>query len=232
MAEATVWFGIGAGIFLTAVVAFLWFAVTRGDLQSPFYYLPPIHAGIAGVAYVAMALVAAGRVGDPVSISALRFGDWLFSTPIITYYLARLAGVEKTTRALAVAANVGMIAVGFAFVETTGALRWVAFGASTLLFVGLLYLFVSTFGTAISRADETVRSVFLSLRDLTIVTWSLYPVVYFVGPLGLGVIQPADLDFLVAILDVVAKVGFMTVLVVRYYELETFVGHEATPFVG
>lgn len=232
MVDATVWFGVGAGIFLTAVVAFVLFAVTRGDIRSPYYYLPPVHASIAAIAYVAMTLVATGRLGDPVTIQSLRFGDWLFSTPIITYYLGRIAGVDGRARWLAVGANVGMIAVGYAFVAVAGPFRWVAFGVSTLLFVGLLYLFISTFGTAISRADRTVRSVFLSLRDLTVVTWSLYPVVYFAGPLGLGVIQPADLNFLVTVLDVVAKVGFMTVLVVRYYELETFVGRDTTPFVG
>jgi len=38
-----------------------------------------------------------------------------------------------------------------------------------------------------------------------------------------GIIQTPDLNFLVAILDTVAKVGFMSILLVRYNSVETFV---------
>lgn len=223
MVQESVWFAVGAASFFVAVLGFLWFAVTRGDLGSQFYYLPPFHAAIAGVAYAGMALVATGRIGDPLSIEALRFGDWLFSTPIITYYLGRLAGIDTRTRRLAVGTNVAMIATGFAFVQLSGSVRWAAFGVSTLLFLGLVYLFVTTFGSAVEDAAATTRSLFSSLRDLTVATWALYPVVYFAGPLGIGFLQPADLNFTVAVLDVIAKVGFMTIMLVRHYELETFV---------
>jgi len=75
----------------------------------------------------------------------------------------------------------------------------------------------------IKAATASVRSLFQSLRDLTVVTWSLYPVVYFLGPLGAGIIQVPDLNFLVAVLDTIAKVGFMSILLVRYNSVETFV---------
>lgn len=223
MVQESVWFAVGAVSFLTAVVGFLWFAVTRGDIRSQLYYLPPIHATIAGVAYVGMALVAAGRLGDPVSVVALRFGDWLFSTPIITYYLGRVAGIDTRSRRIAVATNVGMIAVGFVFVETAGAISWAAFALSTLLFLALVWQFFGTFQSALTDAAATTRSLFTSLRDLTVATWSLYPIVYFAGPLGIGLLQPSDLSFTIVVLDVIAKVGFMAIMLVRHYQLETFV---------
>jgi sensory rhodopsin len=224
MVSEVIWYGTGAGVFFTSVVAFLWFATTRGSLGTPFYYLPPIHASIAGTAYVAMTLVATGVVPAVLDVSIFRFADWTLSTPIITYYLARLAGVTRQTRWLAIATNVGMIASGYGYVALTGPLRWAAFTVSTGLFVVLVFLFLRTFDTALETAPGTVRSLFVSLRDLTVVTWSLYPIVYIVGPFGLGLIQSADLNFVVTVLDVIAKVGFMSVLVVRYYSVDNFLG--------
>lgn len=223
MAQEIIWYGAGAGTFFVSAIVFVWFAATRGNMRSSFYYLPPIHVSVAGTAYLAMALTASGQVGDPVSVTALRFADWVVSTPIITYYLARLAGVDTQTRWLAVAANVVMIGVGYGFVSFSGSLRWVAFAVSAVVFLGLLYLYVKTFARTISTATATLRSLFLSLRDLTVVTWSLYPVVYLLSPVGIGVIGTPDLNFLVAILDTVAKVGFMSVLLVRYNSVDTFV---------
>ncbi|NHX38570.1 MULTISPECIES: sensory rhodopsin III [Haloarcula] len=223
MAQEIVWYGAGAGAFFMSAVVFVWFAATRGNIRSSFYYLPPIHTSVAGAAYVAMALTAGGQLGDTVSITTLRFADWIVSTPIITYYLARLAGVDTQTRRLAVAANVVMIGVGYGFVSMSGSLRWIAFAVSTVAFIGLLYLYIKTFARKIKAATASVRSLFQSLRDLTVVTWSLYPVVYFLGPLGAGIIQVPDLNFLVAVLDTIAKVGFMSILLVRYNSVETFV---------
>jgi len=223
MAQEIVWYGAGAGTFFVSAVVFVWFAATRGSLGSSFYYLPPIHASVAGTAYAAMALTAGGQLGAPFDVTLLRFADWIVSTPIITYYLARLAGVGARTRWLAVGANVAMIGVGYGFVSFSGSLRWAAFAVSSLVFLGLVYLYVKTFDRAIRSATSTVRSLFLSLRDLTVVTWSLYPVVYFLGPVGIGIVQTPDLNFLVAVLDTVAKVGFMTILLVRYNSMDTFV---------
>jgi len=223
MAQEIIWYGVGAGTFFISASIFMWFAATRGNLRSSFYYLPPIHASVAGTAYVAMALTAGGQLGGPFSVTVFRFADWIVSTPIITYYLARLAGVDTRTRWLAVAANVAMIAVGYGYVGIPGPLRWAAFALSSVIFLGLLYLYVRTFDRAITTATATVRSLFLSLRDLTVVTWSLYPVVYVLGPVGIGIMQSPDLNFLVAILDTVAKVGFMSILLVRYNSVETFV---------
>lgn len=222
MVQESIWFAAGSALFFTAVAGFILFAVTRGDIRSQLYFLPPIHAAVAGLAYLGMALVATERLGGLASIPLLRFGDWIISTPIITYYLARLSGTEARTRWIGVGTNVAMIAVGFAFIQLAGPARWVAFAVSTLLFVALIWLFFRAFGRTVANAAATTQSLFASLRDLTVATWSLYPIVYFAGPVGVGVLQSTDLNFAVAILDIFAKVGFMTIMLVRHYELETF----------
>jgi sensory rhodopsin len=228
MIGSAVWFGIAAGAFFLTAFGYLAFASLRGRITSPYYFLPPVHAAIAGVAYVGMTLVAAGVLPDVVEVSYLRYADWSLSTPIITYYLAMLADVDVETRVIAVVANVGMIAVGFAAAVTPGPLKWAFFAFSSVLFVILLYIYVSTFTDAIAKNPRSSRSVFRSLRDLTIVIWSVYPVAFVLGPSGVGVLTVTDHNFLIALLDLTAKAGFMIVLVVRQYELNTFISSETT----
>jgi len=227
MVDTTVWFGTGASIFFLAVVLFCWFAATRGDIRSPFYYIPPLLTTVAGVAYVAMTAASLNALPVPVGVETLRFADWAVSTPLITYYLALLADTDRSTRAVAAMTNVAMIGLGYGYVALSGSLRWVAFAASMALLLGLVYLFVRTFQTALVGSSRTSRSLFVSLRDLTIATWLLYPVAYLLRPVGLGVINPVDIDFIIVVLDVTAKVGLMTILLLRQYELTTFRSRDA-----
>lgn len=232
MVDAAVWFGIGAAVFFLAVATFVAFGATRGDLTSPYYFVPPLHALIAGIAYVMMTLVSLGTFGsvvpEDIGISAFRYADWSLSTPLITYYLSMLAGVPTRTRVLAVVANVAVIWIGFGSLLVPGLLQWALFGVAALAFLGLLYLYLSTFSRAIEDNPESSRSLFTSLRDLTVGIWTLYPVVYVLGPHGVGVLQVADHHFVVVALDITAKVGLMTVMLVRQYELNTFVSTDTT----
>ncbi|WP_092695474.1 bacteriorhodopsin [Halorientalis regularis] len=225
---STVWFGIGASIFFLSVVLFIWFAIRRGTLSSPFYYLPPVHATVAGTAYIGMTAATLGMLPSVIDVELLRFADWMISTPIITYYLGLLADADSSTRAVAVGTNVLMIALGYVFTILSGPLQWVAFGVSLLLFVGLVYLFIRTFGQASVGASRTAHSLFISTRDLTVTVWAVYPVVYLLGPLGAGVLQAGDLDFTVVVLDLTAKVGLMSIILLRQYELNRFISRDAT----
>jgi sensory rhodopsin len=48
------------------------------------------------------------------------------------------------------------------------------------------------------------------------------------GPLGAGVLQAGDLDFTVVVLDLTAKVGLMSIILLRQYELNRFISRDAT----
>lgn len=228
MVQIEVYFGVTAAIFAVAVVGFLVFALTRGSLLSAYYLLPPIHAAIAGVAYVGMTLAALELLPSVVDIELLRYADWSLSTPIITYYLAMLAGVRRRTRALAVLLNVLMIWVGYASILTGGPLQWVLFSVSGLLFVGLVGLYVRTFSQSISENPGASTGLFKSLRDLTIIIWSLYPIAGALGPNGFNLLLTADHHLVIVLLDLTAKVGFMSLIVVRQYQMNTFLTSETT----
>lgn len=226
MVEAAILFGVGASIFVTGAVFSLLFAVQNGSLRSSFYFLPPLVSLIAGIAYAGMFGIESGTVAFGTDVELLRFADWAVTTPLITYYLGRLAGVERSIKAAAVIANIVMISLGYVFVAVSGTIQWVAFGASMICFVALIYLFLQTFGRALIGASQASRSLFISLRDLTVATWLIYPVVYLLGPLGLEVIQSADVTFLVVVLDLTAKVGLISVILFRQYTLNTYLSYD------
>ena len=228
MVSSSLWFGFGAATFLVAVATFVGFGLTRGDFRSPYYFLPPIHALIAGVAYVGMTAASLGMLPAAVDVTVFRYADWTLSTPIITYYLAMLAGTRVRTRIAAVAANALMILTGYVAAVTAGTAKWLFFALSSLFFLGLLYLYLRTFDRAIEENPETSHGLFRSLRDLTVSVWSLYPVVFLLGPSGVGLLQVADHDFVIVFLDLTAKVGFMGLMLVRQYQLNTFLSAETT----
>lgn len=228
MVTSSLWFGFGAAIFLVAVATFVGFGLTRGDWKSPYYFLPPIHALIAGIAYIGMALASLGMLPVAVDVTVFRYADWTLSTPIITYYLAMLAGTRIRTRIAAVAANVLMVLTGYVAAVTTGTGKWIFFALASLFFVGLLYFYLSTFDRAIGENPETSQALFRSLRDLTVSVWSLYPIVFLLGPNGVGLLQVADHDLTIVFLDLTAKVGFMGLMLVRQYQLNTFLSAETT----
>jgi sensory rhodopsin len=228
MIGSAVWFGIAAGVFFLTAFGYVAFASVRGKITSPYYFLPPVHATIAGIAYVGMTLVAADLLPELIQLEFIRYLDWTLSTPIITYYLAMLADVDIETRVIAVLANVVMIVVGFGAAVTPSPFKWAFFAFSSILFVGLMYIYVKTFSDAIEQNPRSSRSVFLSLRDLTIIIWGVYPVAFLLGPSGTGLLLPTDHNFLIALLDLTAKVGFMIILLVRQYELNTFLAAETT----
>ena len=226
MVETVILFGVGASIFFTGAVFSLLFAVQNGSLRSPFYFLPPLVSLIAGVAYVGMFSIETEAIALGANVELLRFADWAVTTPLITYYLGRLAGVEQSIKAAAVVANVFMISLGYLFVAVSGTLQWVAFGASMICFIAIIYLFVQTFGRALVGASQVSRSLFISLRDLTVATWLIYPVVYFLGPIGLEIIQPADMTFIIMALDVTAKVGLISIILFRQHTLKTYLSYD------
>lgn len=227
MVASSIWFGLGAFAFFVGVATFVAFAVLRGEITSPYYLLPPMHALIAGTAYVVMALVASGTI-PILEVDMVRYADWTLSTPIITYYLAMLAGARANLKIGAVLMNVLMIVAGYVSTVLAGPAQWAMFLFSSLMFAGLIYLYFSAFSAAIEQNPDSSRSLFLSLRDLTIAIWSLYPIVYLIGPNAFALLTVADHSFVTMFLDITAKLGFMAVMLTRQYELNTFVAAETT----
>jgi sensory rhodopsin len=207
----TIWLWIGAVGMVLGTLPPLWRLVTDPE-NRPYYALLAAITGIAAVAYVVMALgFGSLRVGGE-EIVAARYVDWLLTTPLMVLYLGLLGRCGTRLYAALVAADVVVILGGVAADVLDGVAAAAAFGVATLAFCVLVYLLLVTVPRRVALHEECVVT-FTKLRNLTVVLWSLYPVVWLLSGSGFGLLLPATENVVVVYLDVISKVGFVVMAV-------------------
>lgn len=207
LTELTTWFGLGAvGMTLgTLIFASGWFSAD--DNSRKYYTTLAAISGIAAVAYTVMALeIGWQTVGEDRLVFLPRYIDWLLTTPLLVLYLAFLADAGRTMIGKLAGANVLVIIPGMAAALTPGVERYALFALGGLAFVYLVYLLVRPL-TEMVRGLRT-ESLFLSLRNLTVILWSVYPLIWLLGPAGLDLVTETVDVMLVVYLDLITKVGF------------------------
>ncbi len=198
-------------------LAFLAMGWGEDDPKKQEYYIITIFIpAIAAVSYFSMAMgygvINIPNHEDPIYWA--RYADWLFTTPLLLLDLCLLAGANRNTIGTLVGLDVGMILTGLVAALATegGAFRVAWWGISTAFMVILLYFLISTLTQNASEQPGEVGSVFSTLRNLTLVLWTAYPIVWLVGSEGLGVVGLGPETVAFAVLDVSAKVGFGFIL--------------------
>jgi sensory rhodopsin len=166
--------------------------------------------GFAAVAYAAMGLGFTARTVADTTVYLARYVDWLVTTPLIVAYLAMLAKPSRRTYVWLLAADVFVIGAGIAAALSVGGQRWLFFAAGAVGYVVLLYGLLRTLPRALGEdPDPRVHSLFVTLRNITVVLWTLYPVVWLLGPAGVGILQLEMYAIVVVYLDFISKVGFV-----------------------
>ncbi|MFC7129996.1 bacteriorhodopsin [Haloferax chudinovii] len=200
------------------------FFIARGwgvedEEQRRFYIITIFITAIASIAYFAMAtgfgLTEVSVGGQALDIYWARYADWLFTTPLLLLDLALLAKATRNTTYTLVGLDVIMIVTGVvgALVTSSPALRIVWWGISTAALVFLLYFLVGALREAASRQTDSVRRLTTRLRNMLIVLWVAYPVVWILGTEGtIGVLPLYWETAAFMVLDLTAKVGFGFVL--------------------
>jgi bacteriorhodopsin len=125
--------------------------------------------------------------------------------------LLALANPGRNTGLIAglIGLDVVMILTGLVSGSSTSAfVATVFFIISTAALVAVLYLLYTRLFTAARAQSSNVAGIFSTLAILTIVLWSLYPVVFLLGTEGFRAIGQGGEIFLYLILDLLAKVGF------------------------
>ncbi|MFB6119879.1 MAG: bacteriorhodopsin [Halobacteriaceae archaeon] len=208
------WFWVGAaGMTLGTALP------VRDALHSPSHRRhDAVLAGVTGVAAVAYVLMALG-VGEmsvaDYTVHLARYADWLVTTPLLVLYLGMLSRPSRGTYATLVGLDAVVIAagVGAALTPTSG--KWLFYAVGCVAYVGLLYGLIRTLPRALGDdADPRVAATFTTLRNLTVVLWTLYPVVWLLAPTGVGVLQQQMEVIVVVYLDFISKVGFVAFAVV------------------
>ena len=205
--ELTTWFGVGAVGMAVGTLLFAWGWVTADSDSRKYYATLTAISGIAAVAYTVMAFeIGWQTVGDSRTVFLPRYIDWLLTTPLLVLYLALLADASRGMIGKLALANVLVIVPGMVAALIPGVERYGLFAVGGLAFVWLVYLLVRPL-TARVREQRT-ESLFLSLRNLTVILWSVYPIIWVLGTPGLDLLTPVVDVMLIMYLDLITKVGF------------------------
>lgn len=209
--ETSTWAWLGVVALALGTVPSLWFLLVDRENRRYYAVLAAI-TGIATVAYVTMALEI-GTVDAPGEVVwyAPRYVDWLLTTPLLLLYLAMLSKPGRRNLILLIGLDVIVIGTGAGAVLTEGVISWVLFSAGGLAYLGIVYLLVEAIPASASFASERVAIVFMKLRNITVVLWTMYPVVWLLAPQGIGWLTLGTEMMLIVYLDVLTKAVFVLI---------------------
>ncbi len=225
----TLWLVIGTLGFIAATVFFL-FLMTRAPAGSRhFFIITAVITGVAAFFYLTMSTGATASNIEGRIFYWGRYIDWVITTPLLLLDLALLALASWRRNVNLIIAlivlDVFMILTGLqAGSSLTGFGKGFWFIVSTIAMIILLYLvYTRLFAEAASRGGA-VQSTFRTLALLTIVLWSLYPVVWLLGTEGFNAVNSTVEVFLFLILDFLAKIGFGFLLLTNRQALSDAAG--------
>jgi bacteriorhodopsin len=213
-----IWLALGTALM---GIGTLYFMVQGYGVEDPeakqFYAITTLIPAIAFASYLAMLLGYGATVvtvgNEELTIYWARYADWLFTTPLLLLDLALLVDADQGTILGLVGADGFMIVTGLVGALTTVyEYRFIWWAVSTAALAYILYVLYFGFTKKLEGMDEDRASTFKILRNLVVVLWSLYPVLWLIGTEGAGVVNLNVETLLFMALDVSAKVGFGFIL--------------------
>jgi bacteriorhodopsin len=228
----TVWLTLGTFGMGLGTVAFVLLGIRAPEGSRYFFVITALITLIAFVSYLTMATgQGVTEVGDR-TFYYFRYIDWVFTTPLLLLDLALLALVDWRRNISLIVTLIGldlfMILTGLwagATVNPVG--MGLLFIISTASMIVLLYLIVTRLFSAAADQPSAVQQVFRTLAVVTVVLWSLYPVVWVLGTEGVGAVGLSTEVFLFLVLDLLAKVGFGFLLLTNRQALSDVAGAAA-----
>lgn len=151
---------------------------------------------------------------------AYRYVDWLLTVPLLLIELIlvmRLSQAETTSKSIKLGGAAAlMILLGYPG-EVSGGIdstRLLWGGLSMIPFLYIVFTLYSSLGEAIERQPDSVRSLIRLARNLVVVSWFFYPVVYFLPFLLAldGGTTKAGIEVGYTIADITAKAVFGLVI--------------------
>jgi len=172
---------------------------------------------IAATAYLAMALGVGNVISDNgTTIYFARYIDWSVTTPILLAGLVMIAFHEYGPSSQISGYLTAIIGLDIIMVITgllssladSFMLKAIWYLWSCVAFLGVLFLLWRPLRKiAATRELTTAGGYYKNITLLTLV-WLIYPVVFLLGPEGLGVISDAASVWSFLVLDVIAKVFY------------------------
>ena len=235
---------VGTALMTLGTLYFVWLGKDADESYKEFFIITIFITAIAAANYPSMALgfgVTELEVTNAPSFVPLaengsytldifwaRYSDWLFTTPLLLLDIALLVNADRETIATLIGLDVFMILTGLAATMSQVWInRIVWWAVSTGALIALLYILVGRVGSMASEIGGDAAALFSTLRNIIIVLWLAYPVVWLIGSEGAALIGLGPETAIFALLDVSAKVGFGVVLLRSRNVLESVTSTEA-----
>ena len=202
---------IGVAGMASGAVAFLAMSFRTKREHRHHYLTSFLIVLVAATSYFAMAIGQSHvTLADGHSIFFARYIDWAITTPLLLFGLATLAmeaiSVDRTLVYGMLAADVYMIATGFAGALSVDHSRWLWYTFSCGGFVAVLAIL---WGPIRREARERGReAAYVRLAGLLSVLWLLYPVIWALGEEGLRTMAGDVETVCFTVVDIAAKVVF------------------------
>lgn len=145
---------------------------------------------------------------------AYRYVDWLLTVPLLLIELILVMGLSRA-ETFSRATRLGflaalMVALGYpGEISESNDVRLIWGALSMIPFLWIVYELFVGLSKSIASQPEDSRGLIIWARNVTVLSWAFYPVVYFAGALGLG---GASSDVIIqvgyTIADIIAKAGF------------------------
>jgi bacteriorhodopsin len=145
---------------------------------------------------------------------AYRYVDWLLTVPllllelILVMRLSREETVKKGTSLASLA--VLMILLGYpGEISNVSSTRWLWWFLSMIPFTIIVYTLFVGLSKSISSQPESIRELVVLARNITVISWLFYPIVFIlpmIGFTGSSALVAVQVGYTIS--DIVAKAGF------------------------
>lgn len=197
----------------------LWSLDSVDTERGGFKYLFVI-PGFAGLAYVAMALNIGTVTFGSETVVLPRYIDWLVTTPVLVGYVGYIAGAPRKWIWGVMAADALMIITGTVAAAIAPPGKWVFFAISSAFHLSLFGVLYGVFPKYAAEHRKR-RGLFQLLQNHVGLLWIAYPLVWLVGPSGIGYTTATGVSLIIVYLDVVAKVPYVYFVWNRRYSFDT-----------
>lgn len=206
--EGLLWAGFAGMAFPAFYFASQTLMVPEG--KRKFHVITTFICMIASLAYLTMA-TGNGVYLRPFDCRAFlyaRYIDWFFTTPLQLLDLLGFAGAGPNTTNFLIGVDILMIVAGLIGAFFEGSEKYLFWAFGMLCFFPIVYYLQNLKGTA----PAETAGLYGKIANLTIVTWSFYPLVWVLAE-GSDTINADTEAALYTLLDVLAKSVFGFIII-------------------
>ena len=198
-------------MFFSAIIFYIWSRDAK-DIPRYKYFIHIMVVTWSGLAYSAMALDQGYVFTESSRVVYARYIDWVVSTPLLLMALSftSMLLIDKVgwLKAALIFFQVIMITTGLVAELSPQSVQWYWYTAGCISMFIVLYMFwVPLYKLAKSQGEE-LETIYRKSAIFLTVQWILYPAVWFIGTMGIGLIDAFGTTVLYIILPVVSKAGF------------------------